>query len=148
MILDTLKNAGLYESIHPRFKKAFDFLLNTDLNALPFGKIELEGSDLFVNVVEVVGKSADDAKMETHECYIDIQVPVTAVETMGWIAVDNLLEPTESYNSTKDVAFFADKASNFICVQPNEFAIFFPQDAHQPGIAAGQHKKVIVKVLV
>ena len=148
MILDSLKNAGLYETVHPRFKQAFNFLQNTDLEALPFGKIELDGSDLFVNVVDVVGKSADEAKMETHECYIDIQVPVTAVETMGWIAVDKLEQPTEAYNSVKDVAFFGDKASNFINVQPNEFAIFFPQDAHQPGIAVGQHIKVIVKVLV
>lgn len=148
MILDSLKNAGLYETVHPRFKQAFHFLQNTDLVALPLGKIELEGSDLFVNVVDVVGKSADEAKMETHENYIDIQVPVTSVETMGWIAVNKLEHPTEVYNSDKDVAFFGDKASNFINVQPNEFAIFFPQDAHQPGIAVGQHKKVIVKVLV
>ena len=31
MILDTLENSGLYESIHPRFKKAFDYLKNNDL---------------------------------------------------------------------------------------------------------------------
>ena len=28
MILDSLKNAALYESVHPRFKKAFEFLQN------------------------------------------------------------------------------------------------------------------------
>lgn len=148
MILDTLKNAGLYESIHPRFKQAFDFLKNTDLLTLPLGKMELDGSNLVVNVVEVVGKSAEEAKMETHLRYIDIQVPVTAPETMGWIAVNQLKETTQEYNVEKDVAFFADKATNFIKVHPNEFAVFFPEDAHQPGIAEGQHKKVIVKVFV
>ncbi|MEI6555257.1 MAG: YhcH/YjgK/YiaL family protein [Paludibacter sp.] len=148
MILDALKNAALYESVHPRFKKAFDFLLNTDLVALPLGKLELEGSDLFVNVVEIEGKSADEAKMETHNRYIDIQVPVTASETMGWIAVNQLKQTTQEYSPEKDVAFFADKATSFVNVQPYQFAIFFPEDAHQPGIAAGTHKKVIVKVLV
>ena len=148
MILDSLKNAGLYESVHPRFKKAFEFLNTADLVALPLGKMELDGSDLFVNVVEVVGKSAEEAKMETHVRYIDIQVPVTATETMGWIAVNQLKQTTQEYNAEKDVAFFADKATNFLNVQPHEFAIFFPEDAHQPGIAEGQHKKVIVKVLV
>jgi YhcH/YjgK/YiaL family protein len=148
MILDSLKNAGLYESVHPRFKQAFDFLKTADLLALPLGKMELDGSDLFVNVVEVVGKSAQEAQMETHIRYIDIQVPVTATETMGWIALNQLKQNTHNYNSEKDVAFFADKATNFLNVQPNEFAVFFPEDAHQPGIAEGQHKKVIVKVLV
>ncbi len=148
MILDDLKNAARYESVHPRFKKAFDFLLNTDLNALPLGKTEIDGSDLFVNVQEIVGKSADEAKMETHKKYIDIQVPITAPETMGWISVNNLKETTQEYNPEKDVAFFADKATSFLNVLPYQFAVFFPEDAHQPGIAQGQLKKVIVKVLL
>ena len=148
MILDSLENAGLYLSIHPRFKQAFDFLQNTDLLALPLGKMELNGSDLFVNVVEIVGKSAMEAKMETHNKYIDIQVPVTANETMGWIATNQLKQITQEYNAEKDISFFADNATNFINVQPGEFAVFFPEDGHQPGIAVGQHKKVIIKVLV
>ena len=148
MILDALKNSAQYESVHPRFKKAFEFLHKTDLVALPLGKLELEGSDLFVNVVEIEGKSADEAKMETHNRYIDIQVPVTASETMGWIAVNQLKQTTQEYNPDKDVAFFGDKATSFVNVLPFQFAIFFPEDAHQPGIAEGTHKKVIVKVLV
>jgi YhcH/YjgK/YiaL family protein len=147
MILDTLENAGLYESINPGFKQAFDFLRNTDLVALPLGKIELDGTNLFVNVVDITGKSADEARMETHNNYIDIQVPVGAAETMGWIAGNKLKEITAPYNSEKDVCFFADKATNFIVVQPFEFAVFFPEDGHQPGIAQGVHKKIIIKVL-
>ena len=148
MILDTLENSGLYESIHPRFKKAFDYLKNTDLVALPFGKIELEGASLVVNVVEITGKTADAAKMETHNKFIDIQVPIGKTETMGWISGSKLTEVTEAYNADKDVSFFANKASNFIAVQPFEFAIFFPEDGHQPGIAEGIYKKIIVKVMV
>ncbi|HEY6915724.1 MAG TPA: YhcH/YjgK/YiaL family protein [Paludibacter sp.] len=148
MILDSLENSGLYESVHPRFKQAFDFLRNTDLVALPLGKMELDGKNLFVNVVDAAGKTPEVAKMETHNKYIDIQVPVTAPETMGWIAGSKLKDITEAYNEDKDVSFFADKASNFIVVQPFEFAVFFPQDGHQPQIFEGTEKKLIVKVLV
>lgn len=146
MILDTLKNAELYESVHPLFKKAFDFLKSEDLANLPVGKIELQETDLFVNVVDITGKTAEQVKMETHNGYIDIQVPVGKAETMGWIAADRLKEPVEPYNAEKDIAFFADKASSFISVQPFEFAVFFPQDAHQPGISEGTYRKIIVKV--
>lgn len=148
MILDTLNNAELYESVHPLFKKAFDFLRKENLAALPVGKIELQGRDLFVNVVDITGKTAEQAKMETHRAYIDIQVPVGKAETMGWIAADRLQMPTEPYNQEKDIAFFADKAANFISVQPFEFAVFFPQDGHQPGISEGTYRKIIVKVRV
>ena len=148
MILDSLLNSGLYESIHPRFKQAFDFLRNTDLAAYPLGKVELDGKNLFVNVVDATGKTVETAKLETHNRYIDIQVPVTTTETMGWVAGNSLKEITDAYNPEKDITFFADKASNFIKVQPNEFVVFFPEDGHQPQIFEGVHKKVIVKVLV
>lgn len=148
MILDSLQNAALYSSIHPRFQQAFDFLCNTDLSALPLGKIELDGSKLVVNVVEIAGKSATEAKMETHNQYIDIQIPLSVTETMGWIAADKLAAPTEPYSADKDIAFYADKATNFIVVKPLDFVVFFPTDGHQPGLTEGLIRKVIVKVLV
>jgi len=148
MILDSLENAGLYQSIHPRFKQAFDFLRNTDLVNIPLGKVELDGKDLFVNVVDAIGRTTETARMETHNKYIDIQIPITGAETMGWIAGSKLKDVTDAYNDEKDVAFFADKASNFIVVQPFEFAVFFPEDGHQPQIFDGVQKKLIVKVLV
>lgn len=148
MILDTLKNSDKYCSVHPRFKKAFDYLKNTDLVALPAGKIELEGADLVINVVDITAKPEADAKMESHKEYIDIQVPVGKAETMGWIALDACKNETMAYDSDKDLMFFADKATSFLNVQPYEFIVFFPEDAHQPGIGNGTYRKIIVKVRV
>jgi YhcH/YjgK/YiaL family protein len=148
MIIDSLKNASRYEGLNPRFKQAFDFLNATDLTKLTPGKIELDGKNLFVNVSEMTGKTAETAGMETHEAYIDIQVPVSGTEIIGWIAGSSLKQPLEAYNPEKDIAFWDAKATNFINVQPSEFAIFFPEDGHQPGIVEGQHKKIIVKVLI
>ncbi|MDR0370885.1 MAG: YhcH/YjgK/YiaL family protein [Prevotellaceae bacterium] len=147
MILDSLNNSGLYEAIHPRFKKAFDFLKNTDLKSLEAGKIELEGADLVVNIVDITAKAVSEARMETHNKFIDIQVPVGQPETMGWIAGDKLKNISEAYNPEKDITFFDDKASNFVLVQPYEFAIFFPEDGHQPGIGSGTYRKIIIKIL-
>ena len=148
MILDSLKNGQKYASVHPRFKKAFDYLQSVDLAALPTGKIELEGTDLVVNVVDITGKTEAAAKMETHNNFIDIQIPIGAVETMGWIAGSNMQEVTDAYNADKDVTFYADKATVFVNVQPYEFVIFFPEDGHQPCISEGTYRKIIVKVRV
>jgi YhcH/YjgK/YiaL family protein len=148
MIIDTLKNGMKYASVHPRFTKAFDYLLKNDLATLPVGKIALDRDDIIVNVVDIVGKSAQEARMETHLNYIDIQVPVGKTETMGWKAADKLCKITEPYNESKDVAFFEDKASLFLDLQPFEFAVFFPEDGHQPGISTGTYRKIIVKIRV
>jgi len=148
MILDSLKNFELYLPIHPQFKRAFEFLIHSDLQTLPLGKTELDGKNLIVNVVEIAGKTTDEVKMETHQKYIDIQIPISTTETMGWIAGNRLSQPIDLYNIEKDVAFFADKAANYINVELGEFVVFFPDDGHQPGIAEGQIKKIIIKVLV
>ncbi len=148
MILDSLKNCNNYAQVHPRFQQAFDFLQSTDLNQLPLGKIELDGTNLVVNIVLAKGKTRDEAKMETHNQFIDIQVPLETTETMGWISGNMLKNPLDAYNSEKDITFFTDKATNFIEVLPMQFAVFFPEDGHQPGIFTGEYKKIIVKVRV
>jgi len=148
MILDSLKNSAMYEGLHPRFKAAFDFVKNTDFSKLEPGKIELDGKNLFVNFAEGTGKTPEDAKMETHNEYIDIQVPFTSTEIMGYIPAVDLKAPVDGYNTEKDITFFTDKASTFVTVLPGQFAIFFPEDGHQPGIGEGTFRKIIVKVKV
>jgi YhcH/YjgK/YiaL family protein len=148
MILDKLENGGKYALVHPLFKKAFDYLQNTDLKALENGKIELQGSDLVVNVVDITGKTEEAARMETHKNFIDIQIPIGAAETMGWKALSALENITDPYNPEKDLTFYADKATTFLNVQAYEFAVFFPEDGHQPGIGEGVYRKIIVKIRV
>ncbi|MBN1462835.1 MAG: YhcH/YjgK/YiaL family protein [Paludibacteraceae bacterium] len=148
MILDSLQNSKMYEGLHPKFKQAFDYIKTTDFSKQEIGKVELDGKNLIVIFAEGIGKTMDEAKMETHEQYIDIQVPYTSVETMGYIPTVDLKNPTVAYNSEKDIAFFSDKATAFITVHPGQFAIFFPEDGHQPAIGDGPFRKIIVKVKV
>ncbi|MDR2841459.1 MAG: YhcH/YjgK/YiaL family protein [Paludibacter sp.] len=146
MILDTLQNSRNYTSLHPLFGKAFDFLLTNDLAALPLGKTELDGKNLYATVMEVAGKTEEIARMETHDQYIDIQVPISATESMGYTPTAHLQQVTEKYNAEKDITFFADKAESMLNVKPLEMAIFFPADGHQPCIGNGIIKKIVIKV--
>ncbi|MCL1941955.1 MAG: YhcH/YjgK/YiaL family protein [Candidatus Azobacteroides sp.] len=148
MIVDALSNSGAVEKLHPLFKKAFDFLKSTDFSKAKPGKIAPDGDNLFVSVVETQGKTKEEAKLETHNRYIDIQMPVIGTETMGWLAGKDCKNPAEPYNAEKDITFFTDEPSTYIHVKPFEFAIFFPEDGHAPAIADGMIKKVIIKVKV
>ncbi|MCD7971915.1 MAG: YhcH/YjgK/YiaL family protein [Candidatus Azobacteroides sp.] len=148
MIVDSLTNAASIEKLHPLFQKAFDFLKTTDFSKIESGKIELEGEKLFVSIVETQGKTKETAKLETHNKYIDIQMPLEGIETMGWLAGQDCKNEIEPYNEGKDITFFIDKPSAYITLKPYEFAVFFPEDGHAPAIAEGKIKKAIVKVLV
>ena len=148
MIVDSLVNSQKYESLHPLFKKAFDFLKNTDFSKLNTGKIVIEGDELYANYAECATKTEAQAKMETHRKYIDIQVAIEKEELMGYIPTADLKQPRDEYNEAKDIQFFYDKATAMINVVPGQFVIFWPEDGHQPGIGEGPWKKVIIKVKI
>ena len=150
MILGLLKNTETIEKLHPLFKKAFDYLRTADLEAIPAdgSKIELDGNRLFLSVSEYQGKKHEEAKAEAHQLYIDIQVPIKGFELIGWIGLSECNKIQMPYNQGKDLVFYGDAVSSYIQVSPGEFAIFFPEDVHAPGIGFGTIKKTVVKVLI
>lgn len=146
MILDSLKNSEAYEKLHPLFKEAFDYLKSVDFSKAEAGKTELRGKDLFVMVSDSDMKTEADAKMEAHNKYIDIQLPISKPETYGWKARAELKEEQVSFNEEKDIQFFQDKGTTLVTAVPGDFAVFFPQDGHAPCIGEGQIRKVVVKI--
>ena len=148
MVLDSLNNTARYAGLHPLFQRAFDFIQSTDFNQLEDGRIELEGERLFVNVCSLVGKPKEEGVLETHTRYIDMQLPRQGIEKIGWKPTSELQEPTQPYNEQDDIAFFADRPTAYSKIRPGQFAIYFPEDAHAPGIGKTSIRKVIVKVEV
>ena len=68
---------------------------------------------------------------------------------LGWKAQVDCQEVTQEYDEGKDVEFYGDKATAKFTVPAGHFAVFFPSDAHQPGIAPGkEYRKLIVKARV
>ena len=148
MILDSLNNTEKVERLHPLFKKAFDYIKETDFSKVEDGKYELDGSRLFVSVVSVTGKDKNDAAIETHKKYIDIQLPLLGVEKIGWKPGCELQEESIPYDEAKDIAFYVDRPTAYTKIYPGQFAVYFPEDGHAPGIGEGNIRKVIVKVQV
>ena len=66
MILDSLKNSALYYGVSPRMKQAFELIASTDWTTMEPGIHELDGKDIYVNVMERELKQKPDAKLEIH----------------------------------------------------------------------------------
>ncbi len=145
MVIDRLENLEKYASLNPLFAKAIEYLKTTDLNAHELGKVKLQENDLLVNFSQARPKTKEEARIETHDRFIDIQIPLSGVELMGYTARKDLPETT--YDEVKDISFYPGLAESYIPVKPGMFAIFFPQDGHAPGVTPDGVRKVIVKVL-
>lgn len=145
MILDTLENFGKYVSLNPLFPKVLEYLQNTDLMAQEPGCVNIDGNKLFVNYNVAKGKTVDQARMETHNAMIDIQIPLSCPEVIGYIPRQYLSRA--EYDATKDITFYLDRPEQYITVHPGEFVIFFPEDGHAPCISpVPEYKKVIFKI--
>lgn len=147
MVIGSLNNTARVEAMNPHFKKVFDYLKSHDLSAAPAGKIEIDGDNAWISVSEVQGKEKSVAKVETHDKYIDIQLPLVGRETFGWQAREELKqEKEEGYNAVKDITFYSDEAVLYFTLVPGQFGVFFPEDGHAPCIGEGTIKKVVAKV--
>lgn len=145
MILDKIENLVKYASINPLFQKVVEYMNTTDVASQPEGKVLIDGTDLFVNYNVANGKSIDEARIETHDKMIDLQMPLSGPETFGFSPRADL--PEAAYNAEKDITFYEGRAEKYITVQPGEFVIFFPQDGHAPCISdAEKIVKVIFKI--
>ncbi|KQC10036.1 MAG: hypothetical protein APR62_02200 [Smithella sp. SDB] len=148
MILDTLENAHRYLTLHDGFAKAFEFLLRPDLKELPVGKYEIDADRVYAMVSKENGRRKEDALLETHEKYIDIQLVMTGTDDMGWKPKSLCKKPAGKYDQKNDEQIFMDEPDAWISTQSGAFVIFFPEDAHMPLISSGQIHKVVVKVAV
>ncbi|WP_295989875.1 YhcH/YjgK/YiaL family protein [uncultured Alistipes sp.] len=146
MIFDSLRNSALYLGLHPRLGRAFDYIASADLEALAPGRHEIEGDDLFVNVIECELKKPEEAKLEVHDAYIDVQVVVRGTESFGWSEREALRRPCGPFDAEKDIRFYDDAPQTCYTLVPGQFTIFMPGDAHAPMVGEGSVKKLIVKV--
>lgn len=148
MIVCAIKDLEKFLGLNKNFTTVIEFLKNNNIEELPIGKTDVDGDNVFISTQEFEGKTKEVAKLETHVKYIDIQMPFSTTENIGWKNIYNLNLPTQPYNENDDIAFFDDEATSYIALQPGECVIFFPEDAHAPGIANGKLRKAVIKVKI
>ncbi|MEI7902584.1 MAG: YhcH/YjgK/YiaL family protein [bacterium] len=149
MVIDTLENSCRYVSLHPHFTAAFDFLKRPGIEALPVGRLDVNGSQLFALTQEYETKPIREGKLEAHKKYIDIQFIVSGEELTGYAPLKNQ-RASHPFDTERDIGFYEGEAW-FTLLRKGMFAIFFPQDAHLPGRCAKEPapvKKIVMKIAV
>ena len=148
MILDQLSASAAYESLHPLFPKAFAYLRSFDVKTED-GKVELQGQDLVAIVQRYQTAPSAEKLWEAHQIYGDIQVVYQGLENCGHADQKTLVVTMPSI-AEKDVEKYAAPSSPtaLLTLGRGNFAIFHPQDGHQPGVqigTPGEILKVVIK---
>ncbi len=147
MILDTLRNAAKYIGLKSSLSDAFGFLDQPGLADLEDGQYEIADHRIYAIVGHEQGRRVEDAQLEGHRKYIDVQYVISGDESMGWSPREGLKNSVD-YDAEKDLEFFEGTPESIVRVPPDSFVIFMPTDAHLPLIGNGPIHKVVVKVAV
>lgn len=147
MIADTLENWNHYfgEGLGDvlRFLKSLDVMTAN-------GEQAIRGRDAFARIMAYQTKPREQAIMEAHRRYADVQMVLAGTEVMEWHPLQGLASTTP-YAPDSDAVFLGKPAApqSQVVLTPGRFAVFFPQDAHMGQIALNgpeQVRKVVVKV--
>ncbi len=148
MIYDSLKNCDRYTAVHESFEKAFQFIKKAEEEKLPEGRYELEGDKLYAFIQRYTSKLENESSFEAHKNYIDIQYILSGVEVMQFADIQ-AFTPSCDYDAERDVVFFDDfEKAGTVVVREGEYGIFFPSDAHKPGMCFAKNPAEVCKIVV
>ena len=159
MLLGNLSHSGTYNSLlRDGVWKVVLSWHNKNFNDRPIGTLPQNGLSYSVPIMEgeikallqsITTKDRIEKDFEAHRRMIDIQVCLGGSELIEWAPIGSLVAKTE-YNEQKDVCMLhrPPQLGSTCSMTPGMMAIFFPEDAHMPGLRSkhDQVTKIVFKV--
>lgn len=152
MIFDRIENWRKYFS-GPAWSRAFEYIESLGPDSPDADLVPLQGEDIYARIMSYPTCRPDEAKLEAHDRYIDIQTSLVNCEGIDWFPRASL-KIDVPYDPKKERVLF--KRPNIVPARinnwPGMFSVFFPEDAHMPKLIVGGKpqfvKKAVVKVRV
>jgi len=152
VIADALENLNKYGPIIPHSKEISDYFNKTNISSLETGKYQIAGESVYILIQEYLTKNDSEKKWESHKRYIDIQIVLSGQECIGY-SPSHFLALEGEYSDEKDIMFYKNDTQQHceLLVPRDHFCLFFPGEAHKPGLHVSRResvKKAVIKVMV
>jgi len=147
MIFDRIKNGESY-GLGAVWNRAMDFLRTLPEDA-PEGDYPIEGEGFFARVMSYRTREPQEALLEAHRNFLDIQSVLSGGEMFECFATESL-EITVPYDPEKDAAFYRRPGVGPVRIEvaPGDFLALFPQDAHMAGLVNDALPRAVKKVVI
>lgn len=149
MIYDHVKNLSLYKGLTPALDLALDYIAKVSAG-VENGTVQLDYGVKAV-VSEYETRLVNDKGYEAHRKYADVQYAVSGRELVRCKPLEQVVESIP-YDEAKDAARYTDCPGADLVIGEGYFLVVFPDDAHEPCLAADGKpmavKKVVMKVPV
>ena len=149
MIFGNIKDKERYSFIDERILACFKYSLENDLKTFNTGSHEINGDDVFVNIVSYNTVDKDERFWEAHRKYIDVHLILDGTEKISLNHIDNLEQ--KEYEEDSDFLPLNGNESASVILAKGDFIICYPEDAHMTAIRVNESeniKKAIFKVKI
>lgn len=150
MILGHIDNRAYWEKLPTALVKTLAQLAKPETKALPVGRYEIDGDDIFFMVSEYETKAPSELKAETHSEYIDIQFLAQGEERIGWAMKEEGYTYEYLDEKGNDAIFYASVPNeSFVLLKADCYAVLTENDIHRPCCKVGEGapvKKIVAKV--
>lgn len=144
MITDRMEDLDRYMGCHPNLDAAIMHLRGVDLSKLADGSYPGDGKHFHIDIFH--SHLGENPKWEAHQHFIDLQIILEGTETIAWLPCSHLKD-FSPYDQAGDISFSDDPQPGCpLTLEAGMFGIFFPEDAHRPGIGEGAVRKAVIKV--
>ena len=152
MILSKLNANDPFTAYPKAIRTVLDWLRAADVMALPLGRRDIAGDDIFVNIMEMTTRPYEGSHPEVHREYIDLMYWPEGGERIG---VAPYLGSEAVYDDPPDqdiTLLCGVENESFLLATEGCFGVFFPWDAHRPGLMLGEapatSRKLVLKIAV
>lgn len=145
MLYLDMRNTADYSFLPESVQKAIQFAKSLDLKNMEKGMHELEGQDLFVNIIEYETKDSEDRFWEGHKDYLDMHVPIEGEECIEVSFIDNM--NVTGYEKENDFVQAQGPAQIKVFPKNQEALILYPQDIHKTAVKTNGNSEKVKKAV-
>ena len=149
MIYGNIHHEKTYAFLPAAIQQALAFARTHDLAALPAGRNEIAGDDLYVNIAHYTTAPRTEKVWEGHTNYIDVHILAEGMECIDVSPIEDM--QMGEYVKERDLTPAEGDVRATAILRPDDFLICFPEDIHRSGVMVDEPaplKKGIFKVRV
>lgn len=146
MIFDNLSNLDRYRGLSKNLDCGITFLQSADLSALPQGRIEIQGDDIYANhFFYTTAPFSVENLFEDHQKYLDLHVILDGKECFAISPVEDL-EFVE-FREREDSTMYRGMPKDEVSLSKGLFLLVYPKEAHLPKLL-NEHPSEVDKLVL
>ena len=149
MIYTEINNIGRYRGMGEYLDKAFEYLENHFSENVEPGSYEIDGRQVYMNVMDYETIAEEEAFFEAHAKYADIHMAVSGEELVGVSDLSHVRVKT--FDREKDLYEVEGPVEHYIRLAPGKVLVVLPEEAHKLKLTTGSPsavRKAVIKVYV